>query len=51
MVNGKDVGFAKAKKNSSLLPLNTERNAPDGGVISVPLKTDVSKEYEIKFYL
>ena len=51
MVNGKDVGFAKAKKNSSLLPLNTERNAPDSGVISVPLKTDVSKEYEIKFYL
>ena len=51
MVNGKDVGFAKAKKNNSLFPLNTERNAPDSGIISVPLKIDVNKEYEIKFYL
>jgi len=50
-VNGKEVGFVKAKKHSATFPLNTELSAPDGGVISVPLQTDVSKEYEIKFYL
>ena len=50
-VNGVETGFAKANKNSSVFPLNVWRNAPDGGIISVPLKIDVNKEYEIKFYL
>ena len=50
-VNGEEVGFVKAKKHSLVFPLNTEQNAPDCGVISVPLKIDVNKEYEIKFYL
>jgi len=49
-VNGVEVGFVKAKKNRFAFPLNTDQNAPDGGVLSVPLKIDVSKEYEIKFY-
>ncbi len=50
-VNGEEVGFVKAKKHSSVFPLNTEQNAPDGGVISVPMKIDVNRDYEIKFYL
>lgn len=50
-VNGEEVGFVKAQKQSLVFPLNTEQKAPDGGVISVSLKIDVNKEYEIKFYL
>jgi len=50
-VNGKEVGYLKAKKDDSAFPLNAEETAPDSGVISVPIKTDVNQEYEIKFYL
>ena len=50
-VNGEEVGYKKTKKDSSAFPLNTSDCAPDGGVISVSLQTDVNKEYEIKFYL
>ncbi len=50
-VNGEEVGYKKTKKDSLAFPLNTSDCATDGGVISVPLKTDVNKEYEIKFYL
>ncbi len=50
-VNGEEVGYKKTKKDSLAFPLNTSDCAPDGGAISVPLKTDLNKEYEIKFYL
>ena len=50
-VNGEEVGYMEAKKNEQAFPLNTERNAPDGGVVCVSLKIDVTKEYEIKFHL
>ncbi len=50
-VNGEEVGYMKTKKNVTAFPLNTEKNAPDGGVLCVPLKSYVNKEYEIKFYL
>lgn len=50
-VNGKEAGYMKTKKNPGSFPLNAGADAPDGGVISVPLKIDVTKEYEIKFYL
>ncbi len=41
----------KAKKNVTAFPLNANTDAPDSGVICVPLVLDVDKEYEIKFYL
>ncbi len=50
-VNGEEFGFMKTKKNEFSFPLNADCDVPDGGVICVPLKTDVKKEYEIKFYL
>ncbi len=50
-VNGEEFGFMKTKKNGFAFPLNADSDAPDGGVICVPLKTDVTKEYEVKFYL
>ncbi len=50
-INGEEVDYKKTKKDGLAFPLNTSDCAPDGGVISVPIKTDVNKEYEIKFYL
>lgn len=50
-VNGEEVGYKKTKKDEALFPLNTSDSASDSGVISVPLQTDVNKEYEIRFYL
>ena len=50
-VNGEEVGYKEIKKDVALFPLNTSNSASDSGVISVPLQTDVNKEYEIKFYL
>ena len=50
-INGEEVGYMKAKKDAQSFPLNTGSDAPDGGVLCVPIKTDVNKEYEIKFYL
>lgn len=50
-VNGKKVDFKVVKKDAFAFPLNAGEAAPDGNVICVPIKTDVSKDYEIKFYL
>jgi len=50
-VNGEEVGYMKAKGNSSAFPLNAEKDAPESSVIFVSIKTEVNKEYEIKFYL
>lgn len=50
-VNGEETGYMKSKKNAASFPLNTGCDAPDAGVLCVPVKVDVEKEYEIKFYL
>lgn len=50
-VNGAEFGFMKTQKNGFSFPLNADTDASDGDVICVPIKTDVNKEYEIKFYL
>ena len=50
-VNGENVGFMKAKKNSSAFPLDTAESAADGGVIIMPVQTEIDQDYEIRFYL
>ena len=50
-VNGENYDYQKTKKDGELFPLNTSNCAPDGGAICVAFQIDVSKEYEIKFYL
>lgn len=50
-VNGVKTSFAKAEKCCSAFPLNIGANAPDGDAISFPVKIDLSRQCEIRFYL
>ncbi len=49
-VNGVEIDFSKTKKNASF-PLSVNNTAPDSSCVLVPLKIDLTKEYEIRFYL
>ncbi len=51
MVNGEDMGYLKTVKDCSEFPLSAGQTAPDGGVIVVPVNVDITKQFEIKFYL
>ncbi len=50
-VNGEEVEVSKAKKDGSAFPLNVGKAALDGSVLSLFITMDVTKEYEICFYL
>ena len=50
-VNGEDVAFKVTEKDVSAFPLNAGDSAPDADTVLVTLKTQVGKDYEIKFYL
>lgn len=50
-VNGVENAFEVNGKDSSVFPLNTAANAPDGDVVYTSFKIQTDKEYEIKFYL
>lgn len=50
-VNGEEVAFKTATKNASAFPLNTGETAPECDTLLVTVKTQVEKDYEIKFYL
>lgn len=50
-VNGEEIGYLKTDKDCSEFPLSAGQTTPDGGVIIVPVDVDVTKEFEIKFYL
>ncbi|MBD5636215.1 MAG: DUF5110 domain-containing protein, partial [Clostridia bacterium] len=49
-INGKEVPFEKAN-GSKIFPLNTEKSAPDGEVLTVGSTVETTKDYEVKFYL
>lgn len=50
-VNGGEAKYFKIEKDRSVFPLNVGQTATDSDVIAVPLKIDITKEYEIKFYV
>ena len=50
-VNGQEVAFKSVKKDISAFPLNAGDAAPDCDTLIVTLKTQIEKDYEIKFYL
>lgn len=50
-VNGQEVAFKTAQRDGSAFPLNAGDTAPDADTVLVTLKTQVEKDYEIKFYL
>lgn len=50
-VNGSEVSFKVAQKDTSAFPLNAGDVAPDSDTVLITLKTQVEKDYEIKFYL
>lgn len=50
-VNGQEVAFKTAKKDPLSFPLNAGESAPDSEMVLITLKTQVDKDYEIKFYL
>lgn len=50
-INGIEASFTKEKKNLNEFPLNANKNALDSDVILLPIKIEVDKEYEIRFYL
>lgn len=50
-VNGKEVAFTKSKKDLGAFPLNGGETSLDGAVIVTEFNEDVTKDYEIKFYL
>ncbi|MCM1219355.1 MAG: PA14 domain-containing protein [Lachnospiraceae bacterium] len=50
-VNGEDAEGILTVRDQNAFPLNAGASAPDSDVLTVSVKTDVTKNYEIKFYL
>lgn len=49
-VNGEEAEAEWLKRDKKAFPFG-EKTAPDGGVICLPVETDVKRDYEIRFYL
>ena len=50
-VNGEEIEFKVVRKDTSVFPINAGETAPDSETAIVTLITDVTENYEIKFYL
>lgn len=50
-VNGEDTGYLKTEKDQSEFPFGVGQTTPDGDAIIVPVNVDITKDFEIKFYL
>ncbi len=50
-VNGEEIALTVTKNNSKIFPLHTDKASACSDVICVSAETDVTKEYEIRFYL
>lgn len=50
-VNGEETTYIKKEKDCSAFPLNASQGVADSDTAVVTFETDITKEYEIKFYL
>ena len=50
-VNGEEVAFVRTQKDKSVFPLGVSAAAPDADTVTVSFRTDVQKNYTVKFYL
>ena len=50
-VNGEDMPFVRTQKDKFAFPLNVSAAAPDSDTVTVSFRTDVQKNYNVKFYL